>query len=128
MTIRVNYDMCNETLPDAESVAEFFTDREQSIAPHGGRANAYWFAPDGAADVLRADLDFDTGRAALRWLPDGSHAVDLPEAGPIVVLESSDYNVVTIPAELARVSVDTARRAVVEYVTTGRKPTSVTWE
>jgi hypothetical protein len=53
--------------------------------------------------------------------------VELAAGDPIVVLESSDYDVVTIPAVLARVSVDTARRAVIEYVRTGQRPTCVDW-
>jgi hypothetical protein len=128
MTTRVTYDMCEETLTDAVAVGEFFADRADSIAPHGGRANAYWLGPPDADDELRADLDFDTGRAALRWLPDNSHAVELPEGGPIVVLESSNSPVATIPASLARVSIDTARRAILEYVLTGQRPICATWE
>jgi hypothetical protein len=127
MTYRVVYDMCEEELPDAAAVGDFFDERSTAIAPHGGRANAYWFAPAVADDVLRLDVDFDAGRAALRWLPDGTHAVELEAAESIVVLESSDYDVVTIPAVLARVSVDTARRAVTEYVRTGQRPTCVEW-
>lgn len=116
-------------LSDTDAVAAFVDKQALRIAPHGGRANAYWFAPASSdEDVLRLDLDYDTGRAALRWLPDGSHAVELRVAGPIVVLESSDYDVVTILAELARVSVETARRAVVEYIATGQRPTCVAWE
>lgn len=129
MTYRVSYDMCREELTDPEAAGAFIDKQALRIAPHGGRANAYWFAPaEGEVDVLRLDLDYDTGRAALRWLPDGSHAVELPVTGPIVVLESSDYDVVTIPAELARLGVDTARRAVVEYVATGRRPSHLVWE
>jgi hypothetical protein len=125
MTFRVHYDLCTEKLPDADAVREFFAERSEAFAPHGGRANAYWFAPVGEPDVLRLDIDFDNGRAALRWLPDGTYAVEFDPVGPIVVLESSDYDVVTIPAELARVSVDTARRAVTEYITTETRPSGV---
>jgi hypothetical protein len=127
MTFRVHYDLCKEELADSDAVREFFDERCEAFAPHGGRANAYWFAPVGADDVLRLDIDYDTQRAALRWLPDGTHAVEFDPAGPIVVMESSDYDVVTIPAELARVSVDTAHRAVAEYVATGQRPTVVEW-
>jgi hypothetical protein len=127
MTYRVVYDMCEEELPDATAAGEFVDRQAFRIAPHGGRANAYWFAPAGADDELRLDLDFDAGRAALRWLPNGTHAVELDATEPIVVLESSDYDVVTVPAALARVSVDTARRAVSEYVRTGQRPTFVEW-
>jgi len=129
MTYRATYDQCEEELSDAASVHEFFADQSVLIAPHGGRAISFWFAPAGDdQDVLRLDIDYDNGRAALRWLPDGTHAVELDVIGPIVVLESSDYDVVTIPAELARVSVDTAHRAVIEYVTTGQKPICVRWQ
>lgn len=128
MSYRVVYDICEEPIPDADAAEKFLDEAATMIFPHGGRAASYWFAPTGAEDVLRADLDFDTGRAALRWLPDGSHAVELPETGPIVVLESSDSPLATIPASLARVSTDTARRAIVAYVATGSRPTAVTWQ
>jgi hypothetical protein len=127
MSYRVAYDVGEELLPDADAVGDFFDKRSMRIAPHGRRANAYWFAPAGEQDVLRLDLDYDAGRAALRWLPDGTHAIELDVAEPIVVLESSDYDVVTIPAALARVSLDTARRAVIEYVRTGQRPVCVEW-
>ncbi|GAA0951554.1 Imm1 family immunity protein [Virgisporangium aurantiacum] len=127
MTFRVHFDMCKGELPDGDAVREFFDQRREAFAPHGGRANAYWFAPVGADDVLRLDIDYDNGRAALRWLPDGTHAEEFDQVGPIVVMESSDYDVVTIPAELARVSADTAHGAVTEYITTGAKPASVEW-
>jgi hypothetical protein len=128
MAYRVRFDICRDELPDVAAVQAFLDERPKRWAPHGGRANAYWFASGGAEDVLRLDIDYDNGRAALRWLPDATHAVELPEIGPIVVLESSDRDVVTIPAELARVSAETAHRAVVEYVTTGQKPMNVPWE
>jgi hypothetical protein len=127
MTYRVAYDISETALPDVDATVRFLDERPMRIATHGRRAASYWFAPREAEDVLRLDIDYDAGRAALRWLPDGSHAVELAESEPIVVMESSDYDVVTIPAELARVSIETARRAVVEYVTTGERPTGVEW-
>ena len=128
MTYRVGFDICDEALPDVDAAVAFLDELPTIIFPHGGRAAAYWFAPAGVSDdVLRVDLDFDTGRAALRWLPDGTHGVELAPDGSIVVMESSDCPVVTVPADLARVSVDTATRAVVEYVTTGQRPTGVDW-
>lgn len=99
MTYRVAYDI-DEELADAGAVTEFFNRREQRVAPHGRRANR--FAPSGGEDVLRADIDFDAGRAALRWLPDGAFAADLEPGEPIVVLESSDFPPVTIPGTLVR--------------------------
>jgi hypothetical protein len=126
MTYRVAYDICEQEHPDTAAVA-FLDLQSRSISVHGGRAAAYWFAPSGSEDVLRLDLDFDVERAALRWLPDGTHAVELEPERPIVVMESSDGDVVTVPAELARVSVAMARRAVVEYIATGQRPTCVVW-
>ena len=128
MTHRVVFDICTEAIPDATEAAAFFNDQSTLIFPHGGRAAAYWFAPAGAEDVVRLDIDYDNGRAALRWLPDATYAVESDVIGPIVVLESSDCDVVTIPAELARVSVDTAHQAVIEYISTDQKPTCVRWQ
>src|SRR6266536_1810686 len=64
----------------------------------------------------QANAGLRTASARRRWALDA--------AGPIVVLGPSEYGVVTVPAELARVSVETARRAVVEYVTAGRSASS----
>jgi hypothetical protein len=128
MTYRVVYDICEAALSTADAVEKFFDQQSMLIATHGRRAAAYWFAPtDTDDDMLRVDLDFDTARAALRWLPSNTHGVELEPTEPIVVMESSDCPVVTIPAELARVSVDTAKRAVIEYVTTGGRPTCLSW-
>jgi hypothetical protein len=127
MTYRVAYDISETALPNVDAAVKFLGERPLRIATHGKRAASYWFAPTGADDVLRLDIDYDAERAALRWLPDGSHAVEVPVGQPIVVMESSDYDVVTIPAELARVSVQTAHRAVVEYVSTGQRPECVEW-
>jgi len=127
MTYRVVFDICEQELPDAEAARVFLDKQTLMIGPHGARAHAFWFAPSGADDVLRLDIDYDNGRAALRWLPDCSHAVEQPLAGPIVVLESSDSPLVTIPAELAVLSVETAHRAVVEYIATGQRPPFVRW-
>jgi hypothetical protein len=126
MSYRVAYDICEESIPDADG--KFLDEAATLMFPQGGRAASYWFAPEGGEDVLRADVDFDAGRAALRWLPDGSHVVELAESGAFVVLESSDSPLVTIPATLARVSPETVRRAVLEYIATGDRPTCVTWQ
>ncbi|MDG4830461.1 hypothetical protein O7627_14255 [Solwaraspora sp. WMMD1047] len=127
MTYRVAYYMHEELRADAGAVVELFARRERRIAPHGRRANTYWFAPLGGEDVLRADVDFDAGRAALRWLADGTFAADLEVGGAIVVLESSDVPPVTIPGGLARVSIDGVRRAVIGLVETGQRPVVVEW-
>ncbi|WP_239313173.1 Imm1 family immunity protein [Plantactinospora mayteni] len=106
---------------------ERFDEQAESIMSYGGSGQVLWFGPaDGSAE-LRVDVDIDVDRAALRWTTDGRYAVELEPGVPITVLESPDTGLVTVPGELARVTVATARRAVVEYVTAGRRPTSLTW-
>ncbi len=73
------------------------------------------------------DIDVDAGRAAPQWVEDGSHAVELDPAEPITVMESPDLGLTTVPAELARVRPETVRNAVIEYITTGRRPSHVAW-
>ncbi|MGY0232586.1 Imm1 family immunity protein [Longispora urticae] len=76
--------------------------------------------------ALWIDADFGAGRAAVRWIPDGSYGVELDTPdGPIIAGFNEPEE---IPAELARVSVAKAREAVIEYVTTGEKPTCVRWD
>lgn len=129
LTYSVWWDIDEQELSDAASVETFFSRRADRIAPHGSRAFAYWFAPVGVEDAeLRLDIDYDAGRAALRWLPDDTHALELPQAGPITVLETSeDGQLSEVPAELAVVSVDSAHSAIAEYVMTGRRPTLLRW-
>ncbi|MEV0607157.1 Imm1 family immunity protein [Polymorphospora rubra] len=92
--------------------------------PHGGCGQTLTIGPTDHP-TLRIDIDAD--RAAVRWLPDGSHAADLAPDTPITVYESPDAGLRDIPAALARVDAAAARRAVVEYVETGRRPTGVGW-
>ena len=73
------------------------------------------------------DIDIDHGRAAMRWIEDGTYAVDLEPDTAITVMESADGGLATIPASVARVHPETVRAAVIEYVTTGHQPTAVTW-
>ncbi|MFG1952494.1 Imm1 family immunity protein [Micromonospora sp. NPDC048830] len=84
----------------------------------------------GPADqpALRIDIDIDADRAALRWLPDRTYAADLDPDTPITVYESPDAGLQDIPADIARVNTTAAREAVVEYVATGRRPASRSWE
>lgn len=127
MSYRVSYDMAEEVLGDEGAVTAFFIRRAQRVAPHGRRANAYWFAPEGGQDMLRVDMDYDAGRAAVRWLPDGTHVVELEPADPLLVLESSDYPPVEISRELARVSTDTACQLAAAFVRTGDRPAAFAW-
>lgn len=99
----------------------------REILPHGGSGQSLWFGPEGAEPQLRVDIDVDLDRAALTWLPDRTIAVEREPGPPLTVLWSVDEPLVTVPGAVARVGVATARRAVVEYVATGRRPGGVGW-
>jgi hypothetical protein len=115
------------TIADAEEAAAAFDNRVYTLMPHGGAGQSIWFAHEDEDDELRVDIDFQADRAALTWLADDSYGVELEPGEPITVMWYVDDPVVVIPAEFVRVSAGTARRAVVEYITTGERPTCVQW-
>jgi len=129
--LRIDYESV-EPLDGPDAAAHRFDLDTNRLLMHGGCGITLWFGPASTASAdaapLRVDVDAEADRAALRWQPDGLYAVELAPDHPIEVWESHDTAAVTIPARLARVSVDTARRAVVEYVTTGERPTVVSWQ
>jgi hypothetical protein len=123
---------------DAAGTAEHFDHISTGFPPHGDRGQTIYLgrvdsAEELAADLddgsveLRVDIDVDAERAALRWLPGGVYGVELAPAGPLAVMERELGGLITVPAELARVGPATARRAAIEYVVTGRRPTGVEW-
>jgi hypothetical protein len=116
-----------EELRDPAEAGECFDDQVSSIMPHGEPGQVLWFGPADGAPAIRVDIDIDRGRAAMRWIQDGTYAVDLDPGVPITVMESADGGLVTVPAGVARVRPETVRAAVIEYVTTGHRPTVVTW-
>lgn len=116
-----------EELSGPADAGEWFDEQADMVMPHGGSGQVIWFGPAGGPAELRVDVDVEAGRAALRWTVDGTYAVELDPGSPITVLESPDSGLVTVPAWLARVRPATARAAVLEYVTTGRRPHLLTW-
>lgn len=125
---------------DAAGAAEHFDHISTAFLPHGERGQTIYLGRVGDAEELhrdmdltgeavelRVDIDVDAGRAALRWRPDPSYGVELEPAGPLAVQEVDLGGLITVPAALARVSPAMARRAAIEYVTTGRQPTGVEW-
>jgi immunity protein Imm1 of predicted polymorphic toxin system len=118
----------DEELSDPVQAGEWFDEQTASIMPNGTSGQAIWFGPADSPAVLRIDIDIDAGRAAMRWLPDNSYAIELELADPIIVIESPDSGPLTIAADLARVRPATARRAVIEYVSNGQRPESVSWQ
>lgn len=115
-------------LADAEHAAKVFDDQADKIMPTGTAGQTIWVGTETDRKVLRVDVDIDEGRAALRWLPDGTHAMEMSAGEAFQVLESMGGGTVTIPATFARVSPRAARAAVAEYVATGKRPTCVRWE
>lgn len=116
---------CEVTTP--EDAGRRFDEQTETIMPHGGCGQTLTIGPNDQP-VLRIDIDIDTNRAAVRWLPDGSYATEREPDTPITVYESPDTGLIDIPAELARVTAVAARAAVVEYAATGQRPTNVHWE
>ncbi|GLZ09664.1 hypothetical protein Acsp03_71300 [Actinomadura sp. NBRC 104412] len=129
-------------LPGLEAAAEIFDEAVRSILPHGCSGQALWFCRSDEGDPskvsldgynnggkgLRVEIDIDVDRAALTWLPDESIAVELPPGDPLRVMWFLDAPVITIPGTTVRTSAATARRAVIEYLATGHRPsTGITW-
>src|SRR4051812_21404304 len=69
---------------DPQDAVGRFVDLAEAIMPPDGAGQTIHLCA-GDRSLLRIDIDVDAGRAALRWLPDGSHAVELDPAGPIEV-------------------------------------------
>ncbi|OWV00241.1 hypothetical protein B5D80_28110 [Micromonospora wenchangensis] len=114
-------------LADAEDAGRRFDEQIETIMPHGGCGQTLTIGTHDQP-ALRIDIDIDADRAAVRWLPDGSYAAERQPDTPITVYESPDAGLVEISAEIARVAPAAARTAVVEYVTTGQRPTSMRWQ
>jgi Immunity protein Imm1 len=115
-------------LPDPQEAAKLFDEQVRLIMPIGRSGQAIWVGTEDDTDILRIDIDIDEGRAALRWLPDGSHAVELEPGPAIETYATDDGEIAHISGTLARVSPSMARTAVAEFVATGRRPTCVAWQ
>jgi hypothetical protein len=76
-----------EELRDPVEAGEAFDDQASSIMPHGEPGQVLWFGPADGVPAIRVDIDIDRGRAAMRWIEDGTYAVDLEPGGPITVME-----------------------------------------
>ncbi|MEU8125277.1 hypothetical protein AB0C21_41760 [Spirillospora sp. NPDC049024] len=121
-----------------EEAVGLFDEIVREILPTGRSGQALWIRPrgegedisprtfshryDGNGEGLRVEIDVDADRAALTWLPDDSIAVELPPGDPLRIMWSLDAPLITVPGGRARTSAATARRAVLEYLTTGRRP------
>ncbi|WKU03927.1 Imm1 family immunity protein [Micromonospora sp. HUAS LYJ1] len=107
---------------DAEDAGRRFDEQIATIMPHEGSGQTLTIGTHDQP-TLRIDIDIDADRAAVRWLPDGSYAAERQPDTPITVYESPDTGLV----DIARVAPAAARTAVVEYVTTGQRPTNIRW-
>ncbi|GIG62591.1 hypothetical protein Lfu02_69630 [Longispora fulva] len=140
MTIAVMYDHNGVAyeLTSPNDAGEQFDQQTQRILRDGRSAHTLWWGtsdqgPDPRGDVnvdslrLRIDIDPEMGRAAVRWLPDGTHVQELEPTTTLTVIESADAADVIIPAELAVVSIPTARTIAVSFAADGQRPTGVSW-
>jgi hypothetical protein len=108
-------------LHDPTQPGEIFDDTARAVLPHGGSGQSLWIGPAGAENALRTNIDAE--HAAVTWLADDTTGIELEPGPSVTVMWSVDEPLATVPGTLARVSTQTARRAVLEYVTTGKRPT-----
>lgn len=87
-----------ETISDANEASTVFDDNVFAIAAFGGAGRSLWFAPSGAEDQLRVDIDFEADRAKVTRLTDNAYGVELEPGEPITVMWFIDADVISIPA------------------------------
>ncbi|GAB1640223.1 Imm1 family immunity protein [Krasilnikovia sp. MM14-A1259] len=120
------------TVTCAAHAVDYLDELSRAIWPNGGRAVTLQVGqwPDLENAPLRISMDYDAGRAAVRWVPDGGWGVE-PNVAPhhedLHVLVDSHEPVETIAACKARVTPGGVRRAMWEYATTGQRPSSLEW-
>ena len=101
--------------------------------PHGGRGVAVGFGRTVAGEMaapLMVDADIDEGRARLRWVQTCCYAQEpgIPaHPRPLLVEQSPYQQPVSVPGAEALVTPGAALRAVVEFTTTGQRPTFLEW-
>lgn len=132
MKTTIHWDIADTSVDSGDEAAAFVEEQCGLVNNWGTRGFALFFGPAGTVWSklpLRIDIDAGYGAAAIRWLPENLVAVgnDSVHHESIEVAESSDRELATIPAELVRDSIDTAKQVAAEYVDTGQRPTSLTW-
>ncbi|MBC6459397.1 Imm1 family immunity protein [Actinomadura sp. HBU206391] len=146
--LMINHLVYPEKLSGPKEAAEKFDEAVREILRTGRSGQALWFRPqgegeggdlfprdfvhsyDGNGEGLRIEIDIEVDRAAVTWLPDHTIAVELPPGDPLLhIVWSIDARSITVAGYRARVSATSARRAVIEYITTGERPTTgLTWQ
>ncbi|GIG63504.1 hypothetical protein Lfu02_78760 [Longispora fulva] len=116
--------------------------RARRLNINGQFVFTYWIGPvtDGWTEshlsrgtaTMRIDVDYDRERAAMTWLPDGTHVaeVDPPTDGPLLThdpLVEDGSGDIEVDSSLATTTVGAAIYALAQHVDTGTKPTGVTW-
>jgi hypothetical protein len=131
---RVWWDINTETVDSPDDAEGLVYEILTRVFPHGGHGFTSWWGPTLASQRedcrLRVDLDMESGRAAVHWLPTGQTAFEPGVAAhhsPLTVTECTDYAPIKIPAERALVTPGVAIRAVRQYVETGGQPTILFW-
>jgi hypothetical protein len=137
--VLIDYMAADEVVADVAQAAELFDRCVNNIVSDEGYGQTVWIGrADSGYDAssrtlnvkvldLRVDIDVEVGRAALTWQPDGSVGVEVEPGPPLQIMHSVDAATIVVPGTRARVTADTARRAVLEYVVTDERPTCVAW-
>jgi hypothetical protein len=137
--VLIDYMAADEAVADVVQAAELFDSCVNNIVSDDGYGQTVWIGrADSGYDAtsrtldlkvldLRVDIDIEVGRAALTWQPDGSIGVEVEPGPPLHIMYSVDAATIVVPGTRARVTADTARRAVLEYVATDQRPTCVEW-
>ena len=125
--VMVDYHGHTQELLDADDAIEWFDEQSGAILGTGRSGQTIWFGPSHASPEMRVDIDIDVDRAALTWLADGGFAIQPSTGEPITVLTSADGRQDVINGDRACLDVVTTRDAVREYVSTGARPSNLTW-
>ncbi|MEV4704501.1 Imm1 family immunity protein [Actinoplanes sp. NPDC049316] len=131
---RAWWDIHTETVDSPDDAEALVYDTLSRVFPHGGHGFTSWWGPlptDQRDDSpLRVDLDVESGRAAVQWLPTKQTAVEpgvTAHHSPLLVTECTDYPPIQVPADRALVTPGAAIRAIREYIETGQQPTNLSW-
>lgn len=133
MTYTVWWALDQQDVTDPADVEEAIEEAWSRVYPHGGRGICIRLGPTAGGEQaapLRIDIDILEGRAAVRWTPDGSHAVDPglpPHPRPLTIAGSPYDPPDSVSGELARVTPGAALGVAAEYVTTGERTAELDW-
>lgn len=118
----------SKRIPDAGDAESVIRDATSRFVTTGGRGVTIRIGDrDREQAPLRIDIGADGERAAVTWRGVPGHESGVDADRELLLDTPKDGTPVTVPAERARVTPEAAIRAAREYVSTGRRPTHLTW-